>query len=133
LESQKEKIKSYFSRYSDDFNNLVDLLLEFNQTLVRLDLKSSPQDGYYIDYEGKFTRYLQDGGGGWQRLHQFRPRVSRFTTVSIPAFNAGTGYGLEYSAVQGDPLNFEADISAIYAYQFVDGRLIKVGQPFLLY
>lgn len=133
LESQKAEIKSYFGRYSPSFNILVDRLFELNQTPVRLGFKSSPQDGYYIDYEGKFARYLQEGGGGWQRLHQFRPRVSGFTTVSIPAFDAATGYVLELPVVQGDPRNMGVIFPGIiYAYQLVDGKLIKVGEPFLL-
>ena len=41
-----------------DVSKLVDLLFERNKIRVRLSLKSSPKDGYLIDYDGKYNKYF---------------------------------------------------------------------------
>jgi hypothetical protein len=113
-------LKEYFKERGYDFDKLVDLLFELNQEPVRLTLKSSPEEGYYIDYDSKFKRYW------WFRLHLLRPHAAAKVNVSMPAYDAETGYVLAYLSnySAGD-----AGIVALMAYKYEDGKLTLIDVP----
>lgn len=113
-------LKEYFNERGYDLDNLVDRLFEINQEPVWLTLKSSPEKGYYINYDGKFDGY------GWFRLHLLRPHAAAKVHVSMPAYDAETGYVLvcesNYSA--GD-----AGMIALLFYKYEDGKLTLIDVP----
>jgi len=74
-----------------------------NPARPHVTLESSPKDGYYIDYDGKFSRYF-DGGGGWIRWRLFRPGTACSVDISIPAYDPETGIIVMYIGTQGDYL-----------------------------
>jgi hypothetical protein len=117
LEKYKDYIKEEFNEQGYDFDNLVDKLFELNKEPVRFTLKSSPKEGYYIDYDGKFDGY------GWFRFHLLRPHAAGFVYVSVPAYDAETGYVLAfysyYSAGDAGMIGFIVD-------KYEDGKLIYI-------
>jgi hypothetical protein len=115
-------LKEHLNESDYDLDNLADQLFELNQEPVRLTLKSSPEEGYYIDYDGRFDGY------GWFRLHLLRPHATGYTYVSMPAYDAETGYVLVYLAYQNGPM---AGAGFIVAYKYEGGKLTNLGAVLL--
>jgi hypothetical protein len=132
--SKFTEIKERFDKQGYDFTKLLGSLVELNQTPVRLDIDSSIEDGYYVDYDGKFIRYLEGGGiHSWLlRWQWFRPQVRGVTIVSRPAYDPETGYVLITLLHLGShPSDFFGNI---YAYKYVDNKLEYLDEGlFLIY
>jgi hypothetical protein len=103
---------------------LIDRFLEINQSSANLTLKSSPKDGYYIDYDGKFSRYYKSGfDEGWIRTRLCRPATFS-ADISLPVYDPDTGLILIYFGSQGAPLSGSGDI---YLFEYKNGNLKCLG------
>ncbi len=95
LHDEQEQIVTY-GLEDETLSRLIEHFLVINDNPSPLTLKSSPQDGYYIDYDGKYSRYFDnDSGLGWLRMHLCRP-MTKMTYISLPAYDPETGLVLMY-------------------------------------
>ena len=105
--------------------SLIDRFLEINQDPGKLTIPSSPEDGYYIDYDGKFSRYFQGGvSAGWTRWRLTRPNAGSSVDLLLPAYDAESGLILMYIGMQGAPLTGFGDI---FLFQYKDGEFKTLG------
>lgn len=103
---------------------LLDHFLEVNQNSGNLALKSSPKDGYYIDYDEKYSRYFNCGiGKGWMRLKLCRPGTA-LADVSLPAYDHDTGLILIYLGYSSDALSGSGHI---FLFKCENGKLKPLG------
>jgi len=107
-------------------DNLSQKLYEINSQSIRLKIRSSVEDGYYIDYSDNFARYISKAGGGWLRWELFHPQVSGYTHISYPAFDPETGYVLIYIHQRFNSRK-PYSTSGIEAYRYFDGKLEYIG------
>lgn len=121
--TNKKWVKDYFLEEGYDAGILVDMLFEKNQQSVQLTLKSAPDKGYYVDYEGYFLKYFEDGGGGWSRWYRFHPRAGGLIDISLPVYDSGSGYILIYIEQQYQYLVGSGDI---YLFQYTNGETIML-------
>jgi hypothetical protein len=98
---------------------LFDHFIELNREKMSLNLKSSPQNGYYIDYDGKFSRYFEKGGGGWIRQRLFRPGTNH-TEISIPVYDKNTGLVIVYI---GWDIDYLFGSGGIYMFEYKNDEL----------
>jgi hypothetical protein len=116
-------IKEYLAKYNYDFTYLIELFSEKNQLKNRLSINSSIDNGYYIDYDAIFSRYFDNSGNGYLRTNIFRPQVSKFVEVSLPAYDSTTGYVLIYVGETNNSTNQFGGSGSIYVYKYLDGKL----------
>lgn len=122
VESYKNIIKHEFNTVDYDFSMLSDQFFKANEKPTLLNIRSSPEHGYYIDYDNRFTRYFQSGFG-WIQLRISHPFTAGMTEISLPAYDPKTGYFLISVGRQFDWL---AGFGAIYAYKYENGQLIYI-------
>jgi hypothetical protein len=79
-----------------DVVSLVDKFFERNKNTIRLSIKSSPKDGYIIDRDGKFQKYFEKGGGGWDKWRAENPNAHGNVRVSMPVYDEKIGFVLIY-------------------------------------
>lgn len=127
------EIKERLDKQGYDFTNLIDSLIEVNQTSTRLEINSSIEDGYYIDYDGKLFNYLYKGGSDcWLiRWQWFRPQINGVTLVSRPTYDPETGYVLITLFHMGS--HPSQNFGNIYAYKYVDGELVFLDSGLYLF
>lgn len=111
-----------------DIGPLVNKLIEKNKKPSHLSLKSSPEKGYIVDHNGKFEKYFDQNGGGWQKWHKDNPAAHGWTRVSMPAYDEQAGIVLVYIGTQSDRL---AGAGYIVAYSYKDGKLKELGRVLL--
>jgi hypothetical protein len=111
-----------------DVRPLVDQLLARNARPHRLSLKSDPARGYVVDDEGKYDKYFEKDGGGWERWYKENPNAHGMTGVSLPAHDAKAGYLLIYVGTQAHWLN---GAGHVILYRVTDGKLKRVKQLML--
>ena len=80
----------------------VDRLFDKNRTPQRLKLESHPDKGYLIDYKGRFARYFEGKGGGWNARHWDHPEAHGHVRVTLPAYDEKEGMVLIYTDTQSD-------------------------------
>lgn len=119
----KKNLLSELQIEGEDISKLLDSLLETNRTPVKLLMPSSPENGYLIDFEGKFSKYFQKGGGGWQKWYEENPQAHGFTTVSLPAYDSTSGLVLVYKGTQS---HYLAGEGGLIIYRYKDGELIEL-------
>ncbi len=119
---EKIKIDGY------DIGMLVDLLFERNRQPVSLSLKSSPKDGYLIDYDGRYAKYFEEGGGSWEQWYKENPKAHGWTSVSLPAYDEKSNVLLIYLGTQSHWL---AGGGWIIAYKYEKGKLKELGRVML--
>ena len=124
IDGWKHSINSQMKTADYDFSALVETFAKVNKDPVSLDLKSDPQNGYFVDYDQIFDRYFEKGGGGWIRLRISHPFIAGSTRISIPAYDPDTGYILVEVGTTSDYL---AGMGGIYAYKYENGKLIYIG------
>jgi hypothetical protein len=104
----------------DNYADFVDRFLLKNIDLGLLTIESSPQDGYYIDYDSKFARYFESGEeAGWWRMGFCRPSVG-MADVSLPLYDAETGLIIIYLGTRDAPL---VGSGYIFLLQIQEGEL----------
>jgi hypothetical protein len=121
----KKKIKEHFKNEGYDIAPVVDLLFERNIRPVRLTLKSCPQNGYFIDYQGKYTKYFERKGGGWDKLYKEHPKARGQTRISLPAYDRDLHILLVYFGTQSDWL---AGAGYVVAYRYENAQLNELGR-----
>ncbi|MGA3283734.1 MAG: hypothetical protein ABSD57_04660 [Verrucomicrobiota bacterium] len=100
VKDSKKYIRDHLQTNGVDVAKLVDRLFERNKKAVRLSIKSSPKDGYIVDYDGKYEKYFKKDGGGWERWYKENPNAHVSTTVSLPIYDEKSGLVLVYKGIQ---------------------------------
>ena len=83
-----------------DLNKLLDHFFERNALSVRLSIKSSPENGYLVDYDRMYEKYFEKNGGGWEQWYKEHPKAHGWTTVSLPAYDPESKIVLLYMGTQ---------------------------------
>jgi len=102
------------------YYGLVEKFFEKNKKSSRLSLKSDLSKGYVIDYDGKFRRYFEKDGGGWEQWYKENPIAHGMTCVSLPVFDERSGLVLVYRGGQSNRL---AGGGFLIVYKYKDGKL----------
>jgi len=111
-------------------SRLIDQLSERNEKSVRLSLRSSPENGYLIDYEGKYSKYFKENGGGWKKWYEENPEAHGMTVVSLPAYNKKLQLVLVFLGNLSDEL---AGKGCVILYRFKNGALTELATVVLWY
>jgi hypothetical protein len=124
LENYKKRIREdiRIREYGDEISNLIDELFLRNKESVRLSIKSSPKDGYIIDYDGTYAKYLEECG--WREWHKGHSEAHGFTTISLPAYDKKSGFVLIYQDITSDD---RVGLGTLNAYRYKDGKLESMG------
>ncbi len=115
----KLKIEGY------DIGPLLDKLIEKNRERVPLSLASSPENGFIVDHDRKFKKYLDSNGGGWEKWYEDNPTAHGSTAVSLPVYDEQTQIVLIYIETQMDELGGSG---YIVAYRYENDRLKELGR-----
>jgi hypothetical protein len=124
----KKYVKDKLRVEGYDIGPLLDKLIEKNRKPVRLSLKSSPERGYLVDYDGKFQKYFEKDGGGWEKWYRENPMAHGLTRVSLPVHDEQAGIVLVYMGTQSHWL---AGAGYLVAYEYGDGKLKELGRVML--
>lgn len=108
--------------------SLLNKLIELNKKPQRLTIDSSPSDGYLIDYDGKFDKYFEDGGGGWDQWYKENPKAHGSTQVSLPACDQDSGLAVVYKGTQSHWL---AGAGYLILYRYESGKLNELNRLML--
>ncbi len=125
LTKAKQKMKEHFNNEGYNIDSLVDLLFERNSRSVRLSLKSCPQNGYFIDYQGEYARYFKKNGGGGDKRYKEHPDARGDTRISLPAYDPDLHILLVYLETQADVL---AGAGYVVAYRYENAQLNELGR-----
>lgn len=104
---------------------LFDRLFERNKKRVRLTIKSAPEDGYLIDFDGKYQKYFEKDGGGWEKWYKENPKAHGDTRVSLPVYDQKSGLVLVYMGTQSHWL---VGSGWIIVYKYEKGELIELNK-----
>ncbi|HOC00907.1 MAG TPA: hypothetical protein PKM43_19420 [Verrucomicrobiota bacterium] len=103
---------------------LVDRLFTRNRKAVHLTLKSSRRNSYVIDCDGKYKKYFEENGGGWERWYRENPKAYRSTTVSLPVCDQKTRLVLVYT---GTVSHQSAGDGWVILYRYEKGKLKELN------
>jgi hypothetical protein len=110
--------------YNQDFissvNSTFDRFLGINESTSMLSLKSSPEEGYYIDYDGKFANRTSDYPTGWERWRVFHHNARSSIQLSVPAYDPESGIIVVHIGFIGDYL---VGSGQIIVFKLEDGKL----------
>lgn len=120
VKQSKKYIREHLQTNGVDVARLVDRLFERNKQPVRLSIKSSPEDGYIVDYDGKYQKYFEKDGGAWERWYKKNPNAHGSTTVSLPVYDEKSGLVLVYKGTQ---MHWLAGAGWIILYKYEKGEL----------
>jgi hypothetical protein len=128
IEKSKNDISQRLQTNGIVVSTLVDQLFRRNQTPVQLLIKSSPKDGYLIDFEGKYDKYFKKNGGGWEKWYKENPNAHGNTTVSLPVYDKKTGLVVVYKGTQSHGLD---GAGWIILYRYEQGILKELNRVML--
>jgi hypothetical protein len=94
----KRYLNEEFHKKGFNVNELVNRFFDRNKISARLTMKSSPRDGYIIDYEKEKS---DDGQINWNTKNQ---PIHGSTKVSLPVYDSKTGCLLVYKGTQSEVL-----------------------------
>lgn len=126
LYSGKERLKDTLASINTDIDGadidlLFSALVKRNRKSKKLPLKSSPENGYIVDYDRKFEKYFIDEGvGGWEKLYRENPKARGMVEISLPAYNEKSNLVLVYVGIQFYELFGHG---WLILYRFNDGEL----------
>lgn len=108
--------------------SLVDQLFERNKTsgtrqAVRLPFGSCATNGYVVDHDGKYIKYLENDGGSWARLYAENPKVRGLVSLSLPAYDEKTGLVVILKATARHGLEGWGEL---ILYRYENNKLIKL-------
>jgi len=122
----KENIQNKFIKYGYDYSRLVEALFERNTTDVILDISSSPENGYIIDYdETNIYPGKSWDPGAWENLRRDSPEVSEIIYISLPVYDPKTGIVLLYFSSSRGPLYGSG---GIIAYEYKNGEIKLISR-----
>jgi hypothetical protein len=124
VKDSKDAIIRFFQADGHVVSELVEKLYQRNEKPVRLTLKSSPKDGYVIDVDGKYAKYFEENGGGWDKLYKENPKAKGITTISLPVYDHKTGLVLIYVGTQ---LHSLMGGGGVILYGYKKGKLKKIN------
>lgn len=116
----KAYIKEKFREEGHEIDTLVDLLFKCNTKVATLGLRSASSKGYIIDADGRFERYFEEGGGGWEKWREENPNAHGYTHLSRPAIDGDKHLLLIYIGTVSDWL---AGSGWYVLYNYQDGKL----------
>jgi len=119
-----DNIRYSFRQEGLNFDTLVTTLFANNAEPVQMNIQSSPDKGYLIDYDGKFQSYFEKDGDGWTQLRQENPEARSLVYISVPAYDPKTGFVMICLGWQGDALFGEG---RVMVYKYIFGRLITIS------
>jgi hypothetical protein len=125
IKQSKKYVAERFQTNGVALTKLVDRLFERNRKPVRLTIKSSPKDGYLIDFDGKYQKYFEKDGGGWEKWYKENPKAHGSTQVSLPVYDQKTGLVLVYTGTQSHWL---AGSGWIILYRYEKGGLKELNK-----
>jgi len=120
VKDSKKYIRDHLQTNGVNVAKLVDRLFERNKRDVRLSIKSSPKNGYIVDYDGKYGKYFEKNGGGWEKWYKENPNAHGSTAVSLPVYDEKNGLVLVYKGTQSHWL---AGSGWIILYRYEKGEL----------
>jgi len=122
-EGSQDWLKSKFSKNGYDFDTHIETLFSRNAHSTHMTIPSSPEDGYLIDYDGKFSSYLQNSKDGWRKLREENPKAGLMFEISVPAYDQDSGIILVYVGWQNEK-NFGQ--GNVIAFKYQDGILKEI-------
>jgi hypothetical protein len=125
IRQSKRYIAAHLQTNGIVVTKLVDQLFERNKKPGRLTIKSSLTDGYVIDFDGKYAKYFEKGGGGWEQWYKENPKAHGNTTVSLPVYDPRTGLVLVYTGTQSHWL---AGSGWVILYRYENGGLKEINR-----
>ncbi len=128
LASTRKYILEQLSIQDGNLASLLDQLIQRNMQSQTLTITSCLEKGYVVDYDGKYAKYFDDNGGGWEQWYKENPNAHGSTTVSIPVYDAKTNLMLIYVGTQADYL---AGAGYLIVYEYQDGKLTELGRVML--
>jgi hypothetical protein len=123
--TEKEWILKRFAELGYELSSLVESLFERNATPVEMNIPSSPENGYIIDYDGKYVGYFKNAEiyTAWDNLINDYPEVYALVDISMPVYDPDTGIVIIFTAIQYAPL---AGAGWIIAYSYDGNALIEI-------
>ncbi len=125
-DESEDNVLYYFQQ--EGLNALVTRLFSNNEQPTRMNIPSSPDKGYVIDYDGKFESYFEEGGGDWAQLREENPKAGAMVYISTPAYDSRTGLVMIYCGWSGDSFLGEGDI---LVFKYIFGKLIPINKLLL--
>lgn len=125
-DTELDTVKERLNIYSCDFTELINRFFELNDSTVSLSLNSSPSKGYYVDYKGIFSKYIEHSGGTSLRWLLFHPQASGYVSISMPAYDSETGYFLIYIGYSSVSYHHPGGSGDILLYKYEDGKVTLV-------
>ena len=103
-ENLTARLKTEYSRIGYEISELIDKFFEINSSPSLLTIKSSMNERYYINHDGKFYTYQMEVGKNWYQkgsgwlafIDEYFPHFNSFLDLSKPAYDPETGYVLIY-------------------------------------
>jgi hypothetical protein len=93
-----------------------------------LTIESSVKDGYLIDFDKKYEKYFEKGGGGWDKWYKENPKAHGSTTVSLPVYDQKAGLVLVYMGTQSHWL---AGSGWVILYRYQNGELKELNRAIM--
>lgn len=125
MRQTKKYIAEHLQTYGVAAAKLIDRLFERNKKPVRLTIKSSPKDGYLIDFDGKYRKYFEKDGGGWEKWYKENPKAHGYTCVSLPVYDQKSGLVLVYVGTQ---VHWLAGSGSVILYRYKNGKLKELKE-----
>jgi hypothetical protein len=122
VSTEKERIKNEFASDGYDFNSLIEELFDRNLTPLNMDIPSSPEYGYIIDYDKKYSNYKS-----WEDFLSENPNHG-FANISMAVYDPETGIVIVYVSWQRGPLYGAGGINA---YKYEDNKLTNIAYVLL--
>lgn len=98
-----------------EFQALADRFIEVNRFPHTLDIPSSPRDGYYIDYDERYSPDIWYSWPLWRSLH---PTDGPLVEISLPVYDENSGFVIIYAG---------ADSGNIYFFRYQNGEIMELG------
>lgn len=125
VDKTKKRIIESLEKAGFEVATLVEKLFERNKNRIRLSLKSSPQSGYVVDYDGKYEKYFRPDGGGWEKFYKENPVARGRTKVSLPVHDEKAGVVLVYKGTQ---THGRAGSGSVILYKYEQGGLKELAK-----
>jgi len=119
----KQYLEEEFRLNGVEVGPLVGRLLERNKTTVPLTIPSNQEQGYLVDYDGKFSNYFEEDGGGWEKWYEENPLAHGSTTISVPVYDEDSGHIMFYMGTQS---HWMLGSGWIILLSYIDGKLTEV-------
>lgn len=112
-----------FQEKGYDITDLVGIFCDRNIEPVMMDIESSREHGYVIDYDGKYRSYMKEPMFGFEKLQAENPGAGGFLEISVPAYDPRTNMILVYEGAWSHFLMGGGDL---VLYEYKNGSLIKL-------